>query len=125
MRKSLYIGAGTALALCGIGATLWISRSDTAEQRRYERNQAQVVIANPTQLPVGLFRSGEGLASAQEIAGFGSSTVDHARGNYFLRAEHEGSTLLYPIPVLGYRAGPRPMVRFRSLSEFHRNDSLP
>jgi formylglycine-generating enzyme required for sulfatase activity len=92
--------------MCGVGAALWISRSDAAEDRRYERNQAQVVIANPTRLAVRLFRSGEDLASAQEVTGFGGSTIDLAPGSFFLEAEHQGSNLLYPIPVLGYRAGP-------------------
>lgn len=84
MRKSLYIGTGSVLALCGVGAALWISRGDAADQHRYELKEEQVVIANPARLPVRLFRSGQDLASAQEVAGLGGSSIDLARGNFFL-----------------------------------------
>ncbi len=106
MNKWPYIGAGAVLATCCIGIAFWILRSDAAEQRRYAGNETEVVIANPTRLPVRLFQAGENLNTAREVSGLTQSRISLGPGNFFIRAEHPNGTLLYPVPVLGYNGGP-------------------
>ncbi len=106
MRKRLYLGGGAVMACSLAGAAFWILRSDAAGAGRYEHDEMEVLIANPARVSVRLFRAGEDLNAAREVGGAGASRLALAPGNYFLRASHPRGDLFYPVPVLGYNAGP-------------------
>jgi len=104
MKRWPIVASGVPAA-CGIVA-FWILRSDAGEQRRYERNETEVVIANPARVPVTLFRAGQASNAAREVSGFHRLRIALGPGDYFLRAEFPAGGVFYPIPILGYNAGP-------------------
>ncbi|HEX8984369.1 MAG TPA: SUMF1/EgtB/PvdO family nonheme iron enzyme [Bryobacteraceae bacterium] len=106
MRKWLYLGAGAVLAACGIAVALWFLRGDADEQRRYARQETEVLIANPGRVPLRLYRAGDRLSAAREVSGFAGSRISLGPGNYFVRAGYSAGAMLYPVPILGYSAGP-------------------
>lgn len=101
-----YVVGGAGAVACVAAAVAWIMRNDTAEERRYERDETKVLIVNPARLPVRLFQAGENLRGAHEISNFTGSTIDLPPGNFFFRVEHPNGILLYPVPILGYNRGP-------------------
>ena len=108
MSKRTYLVSGVMLAGCAATAAFWILRGSGDSQRRYERDEMEVVIANPARAPIRLFRAGDVLSAAREVGGSIGPRISLRPGNYFVRAAPSTGDLLYPIPVLGYNAGPEP-----------------
>ncbi len=106
MKNRIWLASGSALAACAAAAAFWILRGGTAADSLYERNEMEVVIANAARAPIRLFRAGDGLADAHEVDGPIGSHLALAAGNYFIRAAYSTGDLFYPVPVLGYNAGP-------------------
>lgn len=106
VRKRVYLLSGAVLAACAAAAAWFTLRADTAEEGRYARDEMEIVIANPARAPIRLFRAGESLSAARELRGPIRSRISLEPGNYFLLVSDPAGDLFYPIPVLGYRAGP-------------------
>lgn len=105
MKKWLYIATGIILASCG-GTALWLLRSDAAEQRRYSRNEMEIVVSNPGRGTVKLFKAGNDINAAEGIGAFTGGRFSLGPGNYFIGAEHPTGPSFYPVPILGYNTGP-------------------
>ncbi|MBZ5580979.1 MAG: formylglycine-generating enzyme family protein [Acidobacteriia bacterium] len=106
MRKWTYVTLGALLASCAAVAAFWITGGDDTDRGRYEREETEVLIANPARAPVRLFRAGESLSAASEMRGSIGSRVSLGPGNYFIGAAHSKASLFYSVPILGYNAGP-------------------
>lgn len=106
MKKVLAIGV-SALLIIGVASWLWLMRSNARqEQLHFESEETELLINNPQAGNGTLFKAGNSLQDAVVIASAPDQRVWLPRGNYFLSLEQSGVNLLYPIPLISYRAGP-------------------
>ena len=107
-KKNLVLFAA-ALLLIAVGAAFFFVyqfvESERAEQIHYERDETELVVANTTNANLTLFRAGNKLDDAQAVPDFNGERMWLTKGNYFLRAEQNGKTSFYPVPIQGYRSG--------------------
>ncbi len=90
-----------------VGAFYWfLTHDDRAEQRRYERQETELVVANLARSTLTLFKAGRTLDDTIRLDAFDGQRIWLPRGNYFLRSEENGRVQYYPIPLTGYRCGP-------------------
>ncbi len=76
-----------------------------ADQIHYERDETELVVVNLTNARLALFRAGGNLSDAAPVPEFGGERIWLTKGNYFLRADQNGRTVFYPVPIRGYRSG--------------------
>lgn len=102
------LAAGVVLSTALAAAIVWLLlRTDGDEQRRFERGEMRVFVRNTAAAAVLLYRAGNTLAAAAP-ARPEDGGMSLPQGNYFIQASHPKGTFFYPVPVLGYRAGPEP-----------------
>lgn len=106
MKKLLAIGV-PSLLIVGIASWLLVLRSSShQEDLHFEAEETELLIND---LPAGsgtLFRAGNDLRNAVALAPLRGNSIWLPRGNYFLNVQQSGGNLLYPIPLISYRAGP-------------------
>jgi hypothetical protein len=76
-----------------------------ADQIHYEQDETELVVVNLANARLALFRAGRNLSEAQPVPEFGGERIWLTKGNYFLQAEQNGTTVFYPVPIQGYRSG--------------------
>ena len=111
MRK-LFIIAGAVIILTA--ATLswrYFRSNERAERLHYEREEAEVVVANLAGANHTDFKAGNKLQDATPLS-IAGERFWLPRGNYFLQAEQAGRSFFYPIPIIGYHSGPDKDGRF-------------
>ena len=105
MKKLYAFGAAVVvLAAAALGAN-YLRSDERAERLHYDREETKVVVSNPANANLTLFKAGNNLESASAISKFGETAWLPA-GNYFLTVEQGGRSFFYPIPLIGYRGGP-------------------
>lgn len=77
-----------------------------ADKAHFERGESELIVTNPANATVRLFRAGQSLSEATELAGFDGQRIWLPAGNYFLQASVHGGIVFYPVTITGYRAGP-------------------
>ena len=108
MRKRIIL-LTTAILLLVVVAELFFSgrlRLSLADRLHFEREETELVVTNAAGASVRLFRAGPSLNEAAEIPAFDGQRQWLARGGYFVQAVAQGSTVYYPVTIIGYRAGP-------------------
>jgi formylglycine-generating enzyme required for sulfatase activity len=104
--KSLVAGALGISALAGAAVFGWLwLQSDSAEQQHVDRNETEVRIG-PLDRALDIYHAGPNLESAYLARQFASRSTWIPAGSYFLTVRQGQRNLHYPIPILGYRAGP-------------------
>jgi formylglycine-generating enzyme required for sulfatase activity len=94
-----------ALISTGILFAYRFLERESADQIHYERDEAELVVANDVHAKLTLFRAGKTIEEAEIIPEFDGGRIWLTKGNYFLQAEHNGKTYFYPVPIPGYRQG--------------------
>lgn len=95
-------------AFAGVGGAFYwfLTHDDRAEQRRYERQETELVVANLARSPVTLFKAGRTLDDTIRLDTFDGQRIWLPPGNYFLRSEEHERVQYYPVSLTGYRCGP-------------------
>lgn len=102
--KKLYIALGVLLVeIVGAVFVARYATSGSTDRVHFERGETELVIANPANAPLRLFKAGKSLAEPSLIPSFDGNRLWLPAGNYFLQAGRQTS---YPIPLLGFRQGP-------------------
>jgi formylglycine-generating enzyme required for sulfatase activity len=107
--KRRYVAFGVVVAtVAAIGGVFAVQyeRRERNERLRYEREETELIVANPAQAPVRLFKAGKSLGDAQEVSEFNGERAWLERGEYFLSVEQSGRILFYPVSIFSYRGGP-------------------
>ena len=106
--KKLWISVIPFIVLLAVGgffAWRYIA-SEREEQLHFQRNETQLIVSNLARVPVELLQAGKSLQEAKPVSGFDGQSAWLRQGNYFLKAQFPGRTVLYPVPITGYRSGP-------------------
>ena len=105
--KKLYVAGGAAIVIIISIITVFYLRSDErSEGLHYEREETELIISNLTDARLALFKAGNNLQNALAMPTINGDRTWLPRGNYFLKVERSARTFYYPIPIIGYRAGP-------------------
>src|SRR5690242_8098515 len=106
--KKLYAfgGAAIVIIIIAIGSLLYLRSDERLERLHYENEETELVISNLPGTDLTLFKAGNNLQDAVALPPISGERTWLPRGNYFLRADNSGRKLFYPIPIIGYRAGP-------------------
>jgi hypothetical protein len=103
-RRLWALGAvGLAVVAVSVLTCEW---GESRERLRYELGETELVVSNAAGAAVTLFRAAEDLDGAVEVPDFDGESIWLPRGNYFVRADLGRRALFYPVPIVGYRAGP-------------------
>lgn len=107
--KRKFLLFGLAILLIVVGAEIFflyqLAEAERADVLHYERDEAELVVANTIDTRVSLYRAGKRLDQAQAVADFDGERMWLTQGNYFLKAEQNDKTVFYPVPILGYGQG--------------------
>jgi formylglycine-generating enzyme required for sulfatase activity len=104
--KKLYAGgAGLILIAAVVSLVVYYRSSAREEQLHYDREETQFILTNLAGANVSLYKAGSDIQSAAALP-LNSQDQWLARGNYFLKAEQDGKSTCYPVPVFSYRSGP-------------------
>ncbi len=105
--KKLYAVGGAAIVMIIAIITLFYLRSDERGERlHYEHEETELIISNIPDAHLTLFKAGTNLQDALTMPVMNGERTWLPRGNYFLKVDQSGRTFFYPIPIIGYRAGP-------------------
>ena len=105
--KKLYVAGGAAIVIIISTITVFYLRSDErGEGLHYEREETELIVSNLTDAHLALFKAGNNLQNALAMPAINGERTWLPRGNYFLKVERSARTFYYPIPIIGYRAGP-------------------
>ncbi|HLN99971.1 MAG TPA: formylglycine-generating enzyme family protein [Pyrinomonadaceae bacterium] len=105
--KKLYAVGGAVFVVIIATVSLLYFRSDERRVRlHYEREETEVIISNIPGAQLTLFKAGNNLQDSVAMLPTGGEQIWLPRGNYFLEADQSGRKLFYPLPLVGYRAGP-------------------
>jgi formylglycine-generating enzyme required for sulfatase activity len=85
---------------------LYVSLGEDGEYDHYDRAETQLVVVNTTGAPLELFEAGADLSAKRRVDDFDGKSIWLARGDYFIHAADQNGELLYPVNIIGYRAGP-------------------
>jgi formylglycine-generating enzyme required for sulfatase activity len=106
MKKLCAVGGAAIFIIIGT-VTLFYLRSDQrAERLHYEHEETELIISNIPDARLTLFKAESNLQDALAITVINGERTWLPRGNYFLKVEQSARTFLYPIPIVGYLAGP-------------------
>jgi len=94
------------IAVCGLVAASWRYKRERAEQVRFERGEAELVLSNLARVPVQLFKAGKNFGDARPITSFNGERIWLPAGDYFLKASYPSREVFYAAPIAGYRRGP-------------------
>jgi formylglycine-generating enzyme required for sulfatase activity len=97
-----------ALISAGIFFVYRFLEGERAEQIHFERDEAELVVANDVHAKLTLFRAGKTIEAAEIIPEFNGERIWLSKGNYFLQSEQNGKSVFYPVPIPGYRQGSEP-----------------
>jgi formylglycine-generating enzyme required for sulfatase activity len=95
-----------AFTIAGGMLTKWFADRERLEQRHYEREETELVVANLTGAQIQLYKAGKNLSDTARIAEFNGERIWLSRGNYFLQARQDKRAFFLPVPIFAYRAGP-------------------
>jgi formylglycine-generating enzyme required for sulfatase activity len=98
-------GLATVMIVGGI-FYYWLARSQEDEHSHYERRETELIVSNPSQIHMALFRAGRSLEDTLRLGTFDESRIWLTPGNYFLTSFDEADRLLFPVPLVGFRGGP-------------------
>ena len=102
-----FFGGAAGILLISVVTALVIYRSNAREeQRHYDREETQFVLANLASANVTLFKAGSSIEAAIAMPEFTPEGMWLPRGNYFLQVEQAAKITFYPVPILSYRSGP-------------------
>lgn len=105
--KKLYAASGGAILLIiAVASLLYLRSDDRRERLHYEHEETELIISNIPGAHLSLFKAGNNLQAAVAMSPISGERIWLPRGNYFLQVDHSARTFYYPIPVIGYRAGP-------------------
>jgi len=104
--KKFFAGAAGIIVI-GAAIALIVYRSNAREeQRHYDREETQIVLANLSGANVTLLKAGSSMEATVVMAEFKPEGTWLPRGNYFLQVEQAGKSSFYPVPIVSYRGGP-------------------
>lgn len=108
MRKIYWVIALAAGALLFIAAAIVkiFTAREEKEQEHYQRQESKLLVSPLADARVTLYKAGKNLSDTTRIVSFSEEPLWLPPGNYFLRSETNGTTLFWPAPLVGYRAGP-------------------
>ena len=106
--KKLWIVVIPLVVVFGAGVFLtWrYIAGEREEQLHFQRNETKLIVSNLAKVPVTLFQAGRSLQEVKLVNEFGGESAWLKQGNYFLKAQFTARTVLYPVPIAGYRSGP-------------------
>lgn len=105
MRRILLV---LVAVLIGAGAGVyWLLRvSNRDEERRFERQETELIVSKLVQCELTLHKAGKNLADTVRVMPFDGQRIWLTPGNYFLKCTLSGARIFYPVPLTGYRCGP-------------------
>ncbi len=106
MKKLYAFGGAAIVTIIAVGSLLYLRSDERRERLHYENEETELVISNIPGAHLTLFKAGNNLQDAIAMPPIGGERTWLPRGNYFLQADHSARTFFYPIPIIGYRAGP-------------------
>ncbi len=103
----LTFGSIVALALAGTSAIAWFyfGTGQTLESQRFDAEETEFSVSNPSGSRLRLFRAGDAMKDAVPVPGFNGSSLWIRPGNYFLEAGPGQGVRYYPVVLRGYRSG--------------------
>ena len=105
--KKLYAVGGSAIVIIIAIVTLFYLRSDERGERlHYEKEETELIISNLSDAHLTFFKAANNLQDAVAMPFINGERTWLPRGNYFLQVEQSARTFFYPIPIIGYHAGP-------------------
>jgi formylglycine-generating enzyme required for sulfatase activity len=104
--KKIYFLIGVTLVLIIAAVVARTIIDDDPDSLRFEREETEIVISNPSGSPLSLFKSGASMDEDERIDSFDGKRIWLPNGNYFLRVDQEERTIFYPVSVIAYRGGP-------------------
>lgn len=106
--KRRVVLAAALLMIVGVGSVLSVQYAarQSIERERYDYQESELIITNLSGSRASLFKAGSTLEEAQPITSFKGQGTWLPAGNYFLKIEHVGTDLYYPVPIVAFRGGP-------------------
>ncbi len=105
--KKLYAVGGSAIVIIIAIVTLFYLRSDERGERlHYENEETELIISNIPDARLTLFKASNNLQDTLAMPAINGERTWLSRGNYFLKVEQSAQAFFYPIPIIGYHAGP-------------------
>ncbi len=106
MKKLYAVGGAAIVIIIAIGSLLYLRSDEQRERLHYEQDETELIVLNIPGAHLTLFKAGNNLHDALVMPLTNGERTWLPRGNYFLKVEQSGRTFFYPIPIIGYHAGP-------------------